>query len=54
MDLMTVNEVAELLKVQEETIRNWLRSGKLKGVKLGNRWRVTTNDLEKFLKELNQ
>ena len=32
--LYTTREVAEILRVREETIRAWLRKGKLLGIKL--------------------
>jgi excisionase family DNA binding protein len=51
---LTVSEVAERLRVSEETIRRWLRDGRLFGVHLGSRkggWRVSERDLEAFLRE---
>jgi excisionase family DNA binding protein len=41
---------AAALDVKPETIRQWLRSGKLGGVKVGRLWRVRESDLEAFLK----
>jgi excisionase family DNA binding protein len=39
--LLTVRQVAAVLNVHGETVRQWLRSGKLRGVKIGHRsWRV--------------
>lgn len=39
--LLTVAQAGNLLNVHGETVRQWLRSGKLRGVKLGPRsWRV--------------
>jgi excisionase family DNA binding protein len=53
MDLLTPDEVAELLKVKRTTIMNWLRDGKLPGIKLGDgkaaEWRVERSDLEAYL-----
>lgn len=46
----TPKAAAEALEVHEETIRQWLRSGKLGGVKVGRLWRVRESDLEAFLK----
>ncbi len=43
------NEIAQMLDVQEETVRVWLRKGLLVGFKLGNDWRVKPSDLEEFL-----
>jgi excisionase family DNA binding protein len=32
---LTVPEVAAQLRINEETVRRWLRSGRLKGVRIG-------------------
>ena len=46
----TVEEIAELLKVKVYTVREWLRTGKLKGFKMGGRvWRVKESELDKFI-----
>ncbi|MDF3017191.1 MAG: Helix-turn-helix domain, partial [Thermomicrobiales bacterium] len=37
MDYLTVNEVAERLRVTPLTVRRWLNSGALGGIHLGNR-----------------
>ncbi len=49
--LLTVEEVAARLQVNEQTIRRWLREGKLAGVPFGGRtgWRVSEDDLRAFL-----
>ena len=45
-----VAEVAELLSVTVNTVRAWLRTGKLRGVKLpGGDWRVRQEDLDAML-----
>jgi excisionase family DNA binding protein len=49
--IFTPKEVAEKLTVSIKTVKDWLRSGKLKGVKVGRLWRVRESDLENFLKE---
>lgn len=49
--LFTVEQAAELLAVTPNTVREWLRTGQLKGVKLKKMWRVRESDLEAFLKE---
>ena len=46
--LYTVPEVAELLQLEEPTIRAMLRRGQLKGKKVANRWHVA----EEWLQEL--
>lgn len=45
----TPEGAAEALMVSPKTIREWLRTGKLKGVKLGRLWRVRERDLQEFL-----
>ena len=49
--LLTVDQVAERLQVNEQTIRRWLRDGELTGVPFGGRtgWRVREEDLQAFL-----
>lgn len=44
-----VPELAKLLQVTERTILNYLRKGKMKGVKAGHHWVVTENNLKAFL-----
>ena len=49
--LMTVQEVADYLQVDKQTVRKWLASKKLKGHKLGDIWRIDPKDLAAFLNE---
>lgn len=51
--LLTPEEAAERLVVSPKTIRDWLRQGKLKGVKTGKLWRIRERDLEAFLEGEN-
>lgn len=44
-ELLTVEEAATRLKVDVETVRRWLRSGQLSGVKIGRLWRIPSNAL---------
>jgi excisionase family DNA binding protein len=48
--LLTPEEAAARLKISRLTLGDWLRSGKIKGVKVGRLWRVRESDLEAFLK----
>lgn len=43
--LMTVNEVAEYLRVSTSTIWRWLREGKLSSIKIGNSRRFQREDI---------
>ncbi len=51
--LMTVEEVAEQLNVNAETVRRWIRNNELAAIDLGGRagYRVTESDLERFINE---
>lgn len=50
-DFMTTSEAAEKLSVQPVTVRSWLTKGKLKGRRLGGRWRVNKKDVEMMLND---
>jgi excisionase family DNA binding protein len=45
----TIDEVAERLQVSDQTIRRWIKSGRLAAYKPGREWRIKTEDLERFL-----
>jgi excisionase family DNA binding protein len=48
--LFTPEEAAEALRVKPRTVMEWLRQGKLRGVKLGGKlWRVKGSDLRAFI-----
>ena len=51
--MLTVKEVADRLKVHENTIRGWLDRRALRGIRLSGKagWRVRESELERFLKE---
>lgn len=44
-----IQEVAEILAVQQETVRELLKKGKIEGMKLGTHWRVAEDELKRFL-----
>jgi excisionase family DNA binding protein len=55
--LLTVREVAERIRSSPETVRRWLRQGKLHGFRLGGTklgYRVPEGELERFLAESDQ
>jgi excisionase family DNA binding protein len=39
-EFLTVAEIAELLKVNQQTVRNWIDRGSLPAVRVGRRVRV--------------
>ncbi len=49
--LLTVPELAARLKVRQETVREWLRSGQLSGYNLGGQagWRIPVTEVERLL-----
>jgi excisionase family DNA binding protein len=47
----TPEGAAEALMVSPKTIREWLRTGKLKDVKVGRLWRVRESDLQELLQK---
>ena len=51
MEFLTVNEVARRLKVSTFTVRRWLNDGQLRGVQFGGRWRITEEELARFIDE---
>ena len=48
---LTVAQIAERLQVHQETVRRWLRDGRLEGRNLGGKggYRVRERDLEAFM-----
>lgn len=49
----TAEEVAEMLKVTTESVRRWIRDGKLKSVKLSGKFiRISQADLDEFVKSM--
>lgn len=52
--LYTVKEIAERLQVHPETVRQWIRSGELRGFALGGTksgLRVVASDLNAFIED---
>jgi len=48
--LYTTGEIAEHLKVEDATVRSWLRTGKIAGIKLPNGfYRITESTLTALL-----
>ena len=45
----TVKEVADRLKVNEATVRGWIKDGDLRAIEVGKGWRIADNDLFEFL-----
>lgn len=46
---LTPEEVAARLRVTPATVRAWLKSGELRGVRIRRAWRINPGELEAFL-----
>jgi len=46
-----VEQAAELLKVNYETARRWVKTGGIPDRKIGKVWRVVESDLSRFMAE---
>ena len=46
----TVQDIAKMLQVHPESIRRWIREGKLKSIHLGGKYiRISHEDLQAFI-----
>lgn len=52
-DLLTLEQVSELLQVHPNTLRNWDKDGTLKAIRIGSRklYRYKKNEIENFISE---
>ena len=48
---LSVEEVAQTLKMDEETVRRWIRNRQLKAYRFGRDLRIRRDDFDKFVKE---
>jgi len=48
---LTVAEVAEMLKLNQQTVRNWIDQGSLPALRVGRRVRIRRSDLERLLRD---
>jgi excisionase family DNA binding protein len=48
---LTVAEVAETLKLNQQTVRNWIDRGELAAVRVGRRVRIRRTDFDRLLEE---
>ncbi len=48
-EFLTVAEVAETLKLNQQTIRNWIDQGSLPAVRIGRRVRIRREDFQALL-----
>ena len=48
--LLTMDQAIGLLKTSRPTFYRWLRSGRVKGMKIGRQWRFRREDIDRFLR----
>ncbi len=48
---LTVAEVAALLRLNQQTVRNWIDQGSLPALRVGRRVRIKQSDLDRLLSE---
>jgi excisionase family DNA binding protein len=46
--MMKTEEVAALMGVEIDTVRRWLRTGKLRGVRIGKRYFISKEEIERI------
>lgn len=49
--MFTIKEVASILRMHPVTIYKYCESGKIKGVKIGNVWRISDEELKRITGE---
>ncbi len=47
--MLTVEEVADELRVHPETVRQWIRDGELIALDISKEYRILRSDLEAFI-----
>lgn len=47
--LLRPEDVADILQVSTRAVKDWLRAGKLRGIKVGSLWRVEQVALEDYI-----
>jgi len=49
ISFFTTDQLAKILDLSMLTVRRYLREGKIKAVKIGQRWYISSRNLDKFL-----
>ena len=47
--LYTLTELEPILGVTHRTLQTYIKDGRLKGVKIGGKWKVSAETLQKFI-----
>ncbi len=49
LTLYTLTELESVLGVTHRTLQSYIKDGRLKGVKIGGKWKVSEENLNKFI-----
>ena len=50
-DLLTVSEVAEIMRVSNMTVYRLIKSGQLPAIRVGKSYRIREDDVDRFLSD---
>ena len=53
-DILTLEELAEYLKISKPTLYKMVENGKIPALKLANQWRFKKEDIDKWLEQHRQ
>lgn len=48
-EFYSVEEVADRLKVSQQTVRAWLKDGKIESYQFGRQWRIRRDEVERLI-----
>lgn len=51
IEMLTIDEVSAVLRVHPETLRRFIREGKINAYKIGRRKLISKEEMEKFIKK---
>ena len=49
-EMLTIKEAAEILDISTRSINRYIKDGKLKAFKVGNKWRFEKEEIERFIR----
>jgi excisionase family DNA binding protein len=52
-ELLTVSQAAEALSATSQTIRNWIRSGRINATRIGNRFLIPQDEVTRLRGDLS-
>ncbi|HQU72937.1 MAG TPA: helix-turn-helix domain-containing protein [Calditrichia bacterium] len=50
-EIMTIKDVAQFLKVKEQTVYRLVQQGKIPALKIGGQWKVKRSHLDRMFEE---